>query len=148
MSNSHQSRHSYSSLDQSNKFLVFIVITVLSIILIGITFIFISLIRRKSMQQKEFLKKQDSLSTTSTLQQNSSSDSSTMNLFKSAHEKKANLRVSNCYDYKDLSSSPASLLILNKDSITPTSLVNDNCCLLEKLNEKELYGEQRTKVCV
>ena len=147
MSNSHQSRHSYSSLDQSNKFLVFIVITVLSIILIGITFIFISLIRRKSMQQKEFLKKQDSLSTTSTLQQNPSSDSSTMNLYKSAHEKKGSLRVSNCYDYKDLSSSPSSLLILNKDSITPTSIVNDNCCLLEKLNEKERYGEQRTKVC-
>ena len=146
--NSHQSRHSYSSLDQSNKFLVFIVITVLSIILIGITFIFISLIRRKSMQQKEFLKKQDSLSTSSNLQQQQSSDSSTMNLFKSAHEKKGSLRVSNCYDYKDLSSSPASLLILNKDSITPTSLVNDNCCLLEKLNEKELYDEQRTKVCV
>ncbi len=141
------SRHSYSSLDQSNKFLVFIVITVLSIILIGITFIFISLIRRKSMQQKDFLKKQDSLSTSSTLQQQS--DSSTMNLFKPStlnhtNDKKGNLRVSNCYDYKD-SSSPSSLLMLNKDSITPTSLLNDNCCLLEKLNEKDLYDEQRTK---
>jgi hypothetical protein len=35
--------------------------------------------------------------------------------------------------------------MLNKDSITPTSLINDNCCLLDKLNEKELYDEQRTK---
>jgi hypothetical protein len=70
-----------------------------------------------------------------------------MNLFKPStlnNDKKANLRVSNCYDYKDLSS-PSSLLMLNKESITPTSLINDNCCLLDKLNEKELYDEQRTK---
>lgn len=72
-----------------------------------------------------------------------------MNLFKPSTinnhtmEKKANLRVSNCYDYNDLSS-PSSLLMLNKDLRTPTSLLNDNCCLL---NEKELYDEQRTKVC-
>jgi len=148
----HQHQNSYhsstSSLDQSNKFLVFIVITVLSIILIGITFIFISLIKRKSFQEKEFLKPKDSLSTSSTLQQQS--DSSTINLFKPStlnnNEKKTNLRVSNCYDYNDLSS-PSSLLMLNKDAITPTSLINDNCCLLDKLNEKELYDEQRTKVC-
>jgi hypothetical protein len=142
---SYQSRH--TSLDQSNKFLVFIVITVLSIILIGITFIFISLIRRKSLQQKDRLKKQDSLSTSSGTQQQS--DSSTANLFKPStlnnHEKKQSIRVSNCYDYNDLSS-PSSLLMLNKDTITPTSLLNDNCCLLEKLNEKEIYDEQRTKV--
>jgi hypothetical protein len=69
-----------------------------------------------------------------------------MNLFKPStlnnNEKKGNLRVSNCYDYNDLSSSPSSLLILNKDTITPTSLINDNCRLL---NEKEYYDEQRTK---
>ncbi|CAF1072693.1 unnamed protein product [Rotaria sp. Silwood1] len=146
-----QSRHSYSSssssLDQSNKFLVFIIIIVLSIILIGITFIFISLIKRKSFQQKELLKKQDSLSTSSGLQQQS--DSSTINLFKSStsnnnNDKRQNLRVSNCYEYGDISS-PSSLLMLNKGSITPTSIINDNCRLLEKLNEKELYDEQRTK---
>ncbi len=126
---------------------MFIVITVLSIILIGITFIFISLIRRKSLQQKDLLKKQDSLSTSSGLPQQS--DSSTINLFKpptlNNNDKRQNLRVSNCYEYTDLSSSP-SLLILNKDSIIPTSIANDNCCLLDKLNEKELYDEQRTKV--
>ncbi|CAF3758169.1 unnamed protein product [Adineta steineri] len=145
----YQTRHSSSSLlDQSNKFLVFIVITVLSIILIGITFIFISLIRRKSLQQKELLKKQDSLSTSSTLQQQQQSDSSTINLFKSStlnsNDKRQSLRVSNCYEYNDLSSSP-SLLMLTKESILPTSHMNDNCCLLEKLNEKELYDEQRNK---
>ncbi|UJR38161.1 hypothetical protein I4U23_030838 [Adineta vaga] len=137
---------SSSSLDESNKFLVFIVITVLSIILIGITFIFISLIRRKSLQQKELLKKQDSLSTSSALQQQS--DSSTINLFKSPNinpnDKRQSLRVSNCYEYNDISSSP-SLLMLNKDSILPTSIMNDNCCLLEKLSEKEIYDEQRNK---
>ena len=146
---SHQSHQSYSttSLDQSNKFLVFIIITVLSIVLIGITFIFISLIRRKSFQQKEFLKKQNSLSTSSDLQ--TQSDCSAMNLFKSSplnnDGKRQNLRISNRYDYNGLSS-PSSLLILNNDSTNPTSLINDNCCLLEKLNEKDLYDEQRTKV--
>ena len=72
-----------------------------------------------------------------------------MNLFKSPtlnpHDKRQSLRVSNCYDYNDLSSSP-SLLMLNKDSMLPTSVLNDNCCLLEKLNEKEIYDEQRSKV--
>ena len=149
----YQSRHSsysstLSSLDQSNKFLVFIVITVLSIILIGITFLFISLIKRKSFQQKEALKNQDSSSTSSSGLQ-PPSDSSTMNLFKSStlnsHDKRQNLRVSNCYDYNELSS-PSSLLMLTKDSVTPTSLINDDCCLLDKLNEKELYDEQRNKV--
>ncbi|CAF3171824.1 unnamed protein product [Rotaria socialis] len=147
--NSYQPRHSYSSsssLDQSNKFLVFIIITVLSIILIGITFIFISLIRRKSFQQKDLLKTQDSVSTSSVLQQQS--DSSTANLFKPStinnNDKRHKLRVSNCYEYGEISS-PSSLLMLNKGSITPTSLINDNCHLLEKLNEKQLYDEQRTK---
>lgn len=144
----YQSRHTYSaSLDQSNRFLVFIIIIVLSVILIGITFIFISLIRRKSFQQKELLKKQDSLSTSSALQQQS--DCSTMTLFKPStlnnNDKRQNLRVSNCYEYGDLSS-PSSVLRLNKGSITPTSLINDNCRLLDRLNEKELYDEQRTKV--
>jgi hypothetical protein len=146
----HSSRHLFattSSLDQSNKFLVFIVITVLSIVLIGITFIFISLIRRRTTQQKEQLKKQDSISTSSGLQP--SSDSSTINLFKptnnNTHDKRPNLRVSNCYEYNEITS-PSSLLILNKDSMTSGALTNDNCCLLDKLNDKELFDEQRHKV--
>lgn len=74
-----------------------------------------------------------------------------MTLFKPSNtnnnqEKKGSLCVSNCYDYNDVSS-PASLLMLNKDSVTPTSLLNDNCCLLEKLNEKESFEDQRAKVC-
>lgn len=115
--------------------------------MIGITFTFISLIRRKSYQQKDLLKAQDSLSTSSALQP--PSDSSTLTLFKPStlnnNDKRHTLRVSNCYDYSEISS-PSSLLMLNKGSITPTSLVNDNCRLLDKLNEKELYDEQRTKV--
>lgn len=75
-----------------------------------------------------------------------------MNLYKSPsstnnnQDKKNSLRVSNCYDYNDLSS-PTSLLMLNKNSMTPTSLMTDNCCLLEKLSEKDIYDDQRSKVC-
>lgn len=143
-------RHSFSStsaLDQTNKFLVFIVITVLSVILIGITFIFISLIRRKSLQQKEKLKKKDSISNSSTLQ--TPSDSSTTNLYKPTStiqiDKRQNLRVSNCYDYNEITT-PTSLLMLNKDSHSTTPSITDNCCLLDKINEKEIYDDQRTKV--
>ena len=137
-----------AALDQSNRFLVFLVITILSIILIGITFIFISLIRRKSLQQKELLKKQDSLSTSSGFQP--PTDSSTANLFKptiNINDKRQSLRVSNCYEYNEITS-PSSLLMLNKEPINPGSFANDNSCLLEKLNEKEIYDEHRSKVSI
>jgi len=36
--------------------------------------------------------------------------------------------------------------MLNKDLINSTSIINDNCCLLEKLNEKDIYDQQKNKV--
>lgn len=144
----HPSLSAAAALDQSNKFLVFIVITVLSIILVGITFIFISLIRRKSIQQKDFMKKQDSISTSSS--HPPPSDSSTMNLFKptlNSHEKRQSLRVSNCYEYNEITS-PSSLLMLNKESVGQNSCSNDNSCLLETMTDKDIYDEQRNKVSI
>jgi hypothetical protein len=90
------------------------------------------------LKEKELLKKQTSISSNS----QQISNSSTMNLFKSSNnDKKANLCVTNCYDYND-----SSLLMLNKDLIPSTSLINDNCCLLETINETDIYDQQRNKV--
>ena len=96
-----------------------IIFTILIIILISITFIFISLIRRKTLKEKEFLKKQDFISTN-----------------------KTSLHVTNCCDFND-----SSLGMLNKDLITSTgTVINDNCCLLEAINEKDIYDQPKDKV--
>jgi len=64
------------------------------------------------------------------------------------------LRVSNCYDYGDLTTPINSSLLLlnaNKKDTTTTSIpiISDACSLLEKLteqHEKKLFDEQRQKV--
>lgn len=55
--------------------------------------------------------------------------------------RKTGLHVSTCFDYND-----SALLMLNKDLVTSTSLMNDNCCLLDTINEKEIYDQQNNKV--
>ncbi|CAF0755364.1 unnamed protein product [Didymodactylos carnosus] len=167
-----------------SKFITIIVIVVLSIILIGITFIFISLLRRNRLKRKKHEKilttsvTDDQHQTTSS-SSTTSSTSSYGNILSSSSlqsensllsamfkqnrcstDKRQNLRVSNCYDFGDtmttttgtLSSSPTSLLLLNKETTVPiigsTKNTYDACCLLEKLNEheKDLSDEQRQKI--
>jgi hypothetical protein len=36
--------------------------------------------------------------------------------------------------------------MLNKDLRNSTSIINDNCCLLDKINEKNIYDQQKNKV--
>ena len=106
-----------SILDQSNKYLLLIIFSILTIILIGITFLFVSLIRRKTLKQKEFLKK------------------STIN------NSKGNLQVTNCCDYND-----SRLMMLKKDLFNSSAMINDNCCLLETISEKDSYDQSKNKV--
>ena len=126
---------STSIIDQSNRFLLLIVFALLILILLGITFIFISLIRRKTLKEKKLLKKQISISSNSQQQSNSS----TINLLKPST--KGNLQVTNCFDYND-----SSLLILNKDLLSTTPIINDSCCLLDTINEHDIYDSQKSKV--
>ncbi|CAF1395310.1 unnamed protein product [Adineta steineri] len=121
-----------SILEQPNKFFLLIVCSMLILILLGITVIFISLIRRKSLKEKELLKTQPSISSNSQQQSNSS----TINLLKPSN--KGNLHVTNCFDYND-----STLVMLNKDLITSSSLLNDNCCLLDTINEHDIYDTQK-----
>jgi hypothetical protein len=126
----------YSSLfDQSNRFLLLIVFSMLILVLLGITFIFISLIRRRTLRERELLKRQPSISSNSQQQSNNS----TIHLFKPPN--KTNLNVTNCYDYND-----SSLLMINKDLIPTTQINNDHCCLLETINEQDIYDQQKNKV--
>ncbi|CAF1574479.1 unnamed protein product, partial [Adineta ricciae] len=125
---------STSIIDQSNRFLLLIVFALLILILLGITFIFISLIRRKTLKEKKLLKKQASISSNSQQQSNSS----TINLLKPST--KGNLQVTNCFDYND-----SSLLILNKDLLSTTPIINDSCCLLDTINEHDIYDSQKSK---
>jgi len=101
------SKTQQSSFDQSNKYLLLILFCILTIILIGITFLFISLIKRRDLAKVQLT--------------NSSSTNNT-------------LHVANCYDYNDLR--------------TSTSIMNDNCSLLETIHEKEITNDQQqnTKV--
>jgi hypothetical protein len=119
--NSKSRQSSSSSIDQSNKYLLLIIFSILTIILIGITILFISLIKRKTLKQKELLKKP--------------------NIISINNKQKSNLHVTNCYDYND-----SSLLMLNKDFINSTSIINDNCSLLETINEKDIFDQQKNKV--
>jgi hypothetical protein len=108
---------------QSNRYFLLIIFTILIIILIGVTFMFISLIRRKTFKEKKLLNKQDFIVT---------NKSST----------KTNLQVTNCYDYND-----SSLMMLNKDlGASAVAVMNDNCCLLETIHEKDIYDQQKNKV--
>jgi hypothetical protein len=50
---------------------------------------------------------------------------------------KGNLHVTNCCDYND-----STLVMLNKD----LSIINDNCCLLETINEKDNYDQPKNTV--
>ncbi|CAF0989336.1 unnamed protein product [Adineta ricciae] len=125
---------STSIIDQSNRFLLLIVFALLILILLGITFIFISLIRRKTLKEKKLLKKQNAISSNSQQQSNSS----TINLLKPST--KGNLQVTNCFDYND-----SSLLILNKDLLSTTPIINDSCCLLDTINEHDIYDSQKSK---
>jgi hypothetical protein len=36
--------------------------------------------------------------------------------------------------------------MLNKDLINSPSIINDNCCLLETMKEKDIYNQQKNKV--
>jgi hypothetical protein len=55
---------------------------------------------------------------------------------------KTNLQVTNCYDYND-----SSLMMLNKDlGAAAAAVMNDNCCLLETIHEKDIYDQQKDKV--
>jgi len=36
--------------------------------------------------------------------------------------------------------------MLNKDLINSTSIINDNCCLLDTINEQNIYDQQKNKV--
>ena len=103
-----------SALDQSNKYLLLIIFSILTIILIAITLLFVSLIRRKTFQEKKEI----------------------VNTIP-----KTNLHVTNCCDLND-----SSLLILNKDLFNGGNLLNDNCCLLETISEKEIYDQQKNQV--
>lgn len=131
----HSQSHSSAFLDQSNRFFVMIVFAMLILILLGITFIFISLISRRTTREKKLLKKQNSISSNS--QQPSSS--STINLLKPLG--KAGLQVTNCSDYTD-----SSLLMLNKELITATPIITDSCCLLDTINEHDIYDSHKNKV--
>ncbi|CAF3633821.1 unnamed protein product [Rotaria sp. Silwood1] len=124
----HHSKSIYSSsLNQANKFFILIFFSILIIILFGIIFIFISLIKRKTLKQKELLEQHNSISLNCQQQANN-------------NNRKANLNVMNCFDYND-----SSLLMLNKDLITSTLITNDNSCLLDTINEKEIYDQQNKK---
>ncbi|UJR08141.1 hypothetical protein I4U23_012417 [Adineta vaga] len=125
---------SSSRIDQSNRYLLLIVFVLLILILIGITFIFISLIRRKTLKEKKLLKKQNSISSNSQQQSNSS----TINLLKPSM--KGNLQVTNCLDYND-----SSLLMLGKDILSTTPIINDSCCLLDTINEHDIYDSQKSR---
>lgn len=103
-----------SALDQSNKYLLLMIFSILTIILIAITLLFVSLIRRKAFREKKEMINQHS---------------------------KTNLHVTNCCDLKD-----SSLLMLNKDLFNAGNLLNDNCCLLETISEKEIYDQQKNQV--
>ncbi|CAF5058604.1 unnamed protein product, partial [Rotaria sp. Silwood1] len=81
---------------------------------------------RKIIKQKELLKQQDSISSNCQQQSNNSTNNS---LKSPNNNKKGNLQVTNCFDYND-----SSLLMLNKDLITPASVNNDKCCLLGTIN--------------
>lgn len=101
-----------SALDQSNKYLLLIIFSILTIILIGITLLFVSLIRRKAFREK----KKEMINTIP----------------------KTNLHVTNCCDLND-----ASLLMLNKELFNTGHILNDNCCLLETISEKDNYDQQQ-----
>ena len=122
----HQSRSPNElRFDHSNKFLLLSILAFSTLILIGIACLFMSLLKCKTWRNKGLLKPAESISSTS----QHMADSSTLNLYKPAtNEKKSNLRVINCYDYND------------------ASLVNDNSSLLNTMNEKEIYDQQRNKV--
>ncbi|CAF3058645.1 unnamed protein product [Rotaria sp. Silwood2] len=123
----HRSKSIYSlPLNQPNKFFIFIFFSILTIILFSIIFIFISLIKRKTLKQKDLLKQQDSISLNCQQQSN--------------NNRKANLNVTNYFDYND-----SSLLMLNKDLIASTPITNDNSCLLDTIHEKEIYDQQDKK---
>ncbi|CAF3620541.1 unnamed protein product, partial [Rotaria sp. Silwood1] len=127
----HHSKSIYSSsLNQANKFFILMFFSILIIILFGIIFIFISLIKRKTLKQKELLEQHNSISLNCQQQANNNNNN-----------RKANLNVMNCFDYND-----SSLLMLNKDLITSTLITNDNSCLLDTINEKEIYDQQNKKV--
>jgi hypothetical protein len=110
-----------STLDRSNKYLLLLIFSILTIILIGITVLFVSLIRRKTLKQKESLKKSNIISTT--------------------NNPKGNLHVTNCCDYND-----STLLMLNKDLFNSSAIINDNCCLLETPSEKDSYDQLKNKM--
>ncbi|CAF1404208.1 unnamed protein product [Rotaria magnacalcarata] len=127
-----------STVNESNRVVLLIIFVILTAILIGITFIFISLIRRRTFKQKELLTQHDSISSRC---QQQSNNSMVHSLKPSNHNnRKGNLHVTNCFDYND-----SALFMLNKDLITPASVANDKCCLLETINEKEIYDQQKNK---
>ncbi|CAF1211431.1 unnamed protein product [Rotaria sordida] len=125
----HHSKSIYSpSFNQPNKIFILSFFSILIIILLSIIFIFISLIKRKTLKQKDLLKEQDLISLNCQQQQQLNNNKNT------------NLNITNCFDYND-----SSLLMLNKDSITSTSITNDNTCLLDTINEKEIYDQHNKK---
>ena len=116
-----------SPLDQSNKYLLLIIFSILTIILIAITLLFVSLIRRKTFREKKELLNREK--------------SKTMIMMMNNQAPKTNLRVTNCCDFND-----ASLLMLNKDLFNASTITNDHCCLLETISEKEIYDHQKNQV--
>lgn len=115
-----------SALDQSNKYLLLLIFSILTIILIAITLLFVSLIRRKTFREKkELLNKENS----------------NMMMMNNHLGPKTNLRVTNCCDFND-----ASLLMLNKDLFNAGTISNDHCCLLETISEKDIYDQQKNQV--